>query len=220
MEGFNPTVPDARGIPACQSMSPTPIWCSSADTDGDGLSAVAENYLGTDSTIPDSDTDGIPDGMEVKYGLNPAVFDDPLEDTDGDGLPDILEIKNHSDPMVADAEFQSEFGYRYQVIPEPPDGGVTCYDFAVSNVQMVTTQSANGVQEGFNVIKLWFDQAPQANVTSDYGEWKEACVVTQFAPPTLRVPAGPEVDFTDGNFHLPYQITPDQYAKYCTPIPN
>ena len=147
---------------------------------------------------------------------------DPLTDTDGDGTPDYAEVRIHSDPMVADTEYQQEFGYTYQITAIPQDGGngVTCYDYSVSNVQMVTTQSANGVEEGYNVIKLYFDEAPQSNVADDYGVWKEACVLTQFAPPTLRVPAGPEVDLVDSDFTDLYNITPDLYTTECVTPPN
>ena len=37
----------------------------------------------TDPNHPDTDRDGLPDGIEVRYGTNPLLLD-----TDGDGLPD------------------------------------------------------------------------------------------------------------------------------------
>ncbi len=45
-----------------------------------------QEYLnGTDPTNPDSDNDGIPDGWEVQYGLDPLDPLDAVLDTDGDG---------------------------------------------------------------------------------------------------------------------------------------
>jgi hypothetical protein len=65
------------------------------DGDGDGLSNVEEELLGTDPDDPDSDDDGIVDGVEVRGG-NPANANDPANritdpldpDTDDDNLCD------------------------------------------------------------------------------------------------------------------------------------
>jgi hypothetical protein len=63
------------------------------DRDGDGLSNIQEeDEIGTDPNNPDTDGDGIPDGVEV-FGGNPADPrsnpTNPLNpDTDGDGLCD------------------------------------------------------------------------------------------------------------------------------------
>jgi MYXO-CTERM domain-containing protein len=46
------------------------------DGDGDGLSNVEEGTIGTDPEDPDTDDDGIKDGVEVRGG-NPANADDP-----------------------------------------------------------------------------------------------------------------------------------------------
>ena len=42
-----------------------------ADWDGDGLTNAEEQSAGTDMTKADSDGDGLPDGWEVRNGLNP-----------------------------------------------------------------------------------------------------------------------------------------------------
>ncbi|MER5751847.1 hypothetical protein [Streptomyces sp. NPDC002088] len=80
------------------------------DIDGDGLTNLKEQELGTSPTDPDTDGDGVSDGAEVAAGTDPLVPDqprppptpgdgdpDPTEpvptatDTDGDGLLDVLE---------------------------------------------------------------------------------------------------------------------------------
>ncbi|MGC4783506.1 hypothetical protein ACLQ3A_17820 [Micromonospora zamorensis] len=78
------------------------------DVDGDGLTNLDEQRLGTSPTDPDTDGDGATDGAEVAKGSNPLVADQPrapptpgdvppivpapnLDDTDGDGLIDIAE---------------------------------------------------------------------------------------------------------------------------------
>ncbi|NWF69257.1 MAG: protein kinase [Chloroflexi bacterium] len=55
-----------------------------SDTDGDGLNAAREAEFGTDPLNPDTDGDGLSDGVEV------IQFDtDPLNpDSDSDGVPD------------------------------------------------------------------------------------------------------------------------------------
>ncbi|MEX0326707.1 MAG: hypothetical protein AB3N33_11535, partial [Puniceicoccaceae bacterium] len=43
------------------------------DPDKDGLSNEQEETAGTDPQSPDTDNDGLDDGSEVAYGLNPLV---------------------------------------------------------------------------------------------------------------------------------------------------
>ncbi|MEQ9410094.1 MAG: Ig-like domain-containing protein [Fuerstiella sp.] len=44
---------------------------ASSDTDGDGLGDLAEQVLGTNSSLADTDNDGISDGAEIAQGLDP-----------------------------------------------------------------------------------------------------------------------------------------------------
>jgi hypothetical protein len=81
------------------------------DVDGDGLTNLDEQRLGTSPTDPDTDGDGLSDGAEVARGTDPLVFDQPRApplpgeappivtvptdtDTDGDGLPNLMEEDN------------------------------------------------------------------------------------------------------------------------------
>jgi hypothetical protein len=71
------------------------------DTDGDGLTDLAEGQLGTDPNLADTDSDGIDDGEEVNvYGSDPT-----LVDSDADGLDDGDEVNTHgTDPARADTD--------------------------------------------------------------------------------------------------------------------
>lgn len=70
------------------------------DADDDGLVDSGEVAAGTDLNNPDSDGDGITDGVEVS-----ELGSDPLSaDSDDDGIPDPGEIALGTDPIVADSE--------------------------------------------------------------------------------------------------------------------
>ena len=97
------------------------IWASRyavADSDGDGLSDLAERHVyGTNPNDADTDRDALPDGDEIRlHGTSPVDPDsdndglrdaeevfvtrtDPTDpDSDGGGLPDGWEVDNGLDP--------------------------------------------------------------------------------------------------------------------------
>jgi hypothetical protein len=187
------------------------------DTDGDGLSEFAEIYLGTRQELEDSDGDGVSDGMEVRYGLDPLEPNVAGIDTDGDGIPDDDELRADSDPTRRDRDFYERYGYQYTVtVAEKHPNGSTCYDFTVSNLQLVTPPNRSGVQQGYNLFKVWFSEAPESGVATDYGRWRTACAWAQYAPPTLRVPLGPELVLENDDFRRPPQLsTAEHYRTRC-----
>ena len=76
------------------------------DTDQDGLSDAAEQLIGTDPTIADSDGDTLSDGVELLR----LATDPMLDDSDGDGIYDNVELQGfyyadqhwYLDPMNPD----------------------------------------------------------------------------------------------------------------------
>jgi hypothetical protein len=70
--------------------------CQGTDTDHDGLSDSDEPTYGANPTNPDTDGDGLPDGVEVfTYGSNPL-----LVDTDDDNYTDPEEVALGKSPST------------------------------------------------------------------------------------------------------------------------
>ena len=80
----------------------TPASVSTRPPSGcDGLTDGAETFLHrTDPGVADTDGDGMPDGWEVAYGLNPTSGN-ASTDTDGDGVTDLDEYRQGRDPRTA-----------------------------------------------------------------------------------------------------------------------
>jgi hypothetical protein len=99
-----------------------------ADPDNDGLSNKAECAAGTNPRNPDTDGDGLLDGWEVSFGLNPLVAD-ATADADGDGFNNKIEYLYGSRPRDATSvpditvgivravrvDFATHVGVRYQL---------------------------------------------------------------------------------------------------------
>ena len=67
---------------------------AASDQDGDGLTYGLEYLINTAATDWDSDNDGLPDGWEWKYGLDPLSSsggDGAVGDPDGDGMSNLQE---------------------------------------------------------------------------------------------------------------------------------
>ena len=80
------TLNEQAGLKACPDFS--------QDSDRDGLGDCEENaLLRTDPQAFDSDSDGIADGLEVRFGMNPLDAADVYQDNDGDELPNIDEVR-------------------------------------------------------------------------------------------------------------------------------
>jgi len=93
------------------------------DTDADGLSDIMESILhGTDPFHPDTDGDGISDGWEVYYMLDPLNSSDWHLDQDGDGLNNTQEFEKGTNPNDSDTDGDGE-NDDTDIFPQDPNNG-------------------------------------------------------------------------------------------------
>jgi hypothetical protein len=86
------------GKPEIPPADATPPPSQNEDGDNDAISDEDEIFrTGTDPANPDSDGDGLGDGLEVYYGMNPLDAD-----MDRDGVSDGQEVANGTDPFFPD----------------------------------------------------------------------------------------------------------------------
>lgn len=183
------------------------------DDDGDGLLNCEERYFGTNSRLIDSDADGFPDDVEIRMGTNPAAAD-TLADADFDGALNGTELEAHTDPLHDDVADFSRIAYRTSLKLLRDDQslpGQLCYEFAVSNITLVPTGTALGLQEGTNTILFRVASAP-ADSPEDFGNHQVACVRPRYRiDPEVKTPSS-------GQMLLP--ITAFKKAWAQTPGPE
>ena len=112
----------------------------------------------------DTDGDGIPDGWELFYGLNPNVADATL-DPDGDGLDNLHEYIAHTDPRVPQSvlrvtafqpgtpgnyllTWQSVAGLNYRIFTASAPGGPFTFLKTVPSAGNGTTSTTVGAPAG------------------------------------------------------------------------
>lgn len=113
MLAFDPTTAFTEPPTACENLGGLPY----GDMDGDFVNDCEEALLGTVPYLPDSDGDGLPDGIEITMGTD-YISSDALKDVDGDGTPNGEEIVQHSDPRSSDAAAHLGNAYRYTIVDE------------------------------------------------------------------------------------------------------
>lgn len=164
------------------------------DRDNDGLHDCEERALGTLIDVVDSDADGFTDSIDYRFGLDPTVWDID-RDLDQDGIANGREIEWHLNPLVEQNDRQQRERYRYD---RPEIGatrdGRPCYSYDVRRLQLVPTtqnfdleaQGLTGI--GWNEIRL-FVLENLADDLSGIPLVRQACVRTRYVPPTFQIPA-------------------------------
>lgn len=181
------------------------------DSDGDELLDCEERFVGTSKVFVDSDADGTPDQVELRYLTNP-VNNDSKADLDFDGARNAEEIRGHSDPIVNDASDRSSIAYRYEVVQTGlTEDGRSCYDFKIENVTLAET-----VDGGKNRVLIYVDQAPFDDPT-DFGTFRVACVEQLYIAPDFRDPPYPVVEIGPDAFKRPTELVLDRDCESGTP---
>ncbi|TXT55439.1 MAG: exported protein of unknown function [Candidatus Thorarchaeota archaeon] len=92
---------------AGRTTAATLIFNTVPDYDEDGIDDISEwETYGTDPLDQDSDSDGMTDGWEVDYGLNP-LSNDASGDKDEDGLSNYNEYALGADPTCIDSDYDA-----------------------------------------------------------------------------------------------------------------
>ncbi len=159
-------------------LDPTDSNCDAAavgvDSDKDGLMDCEELVKGTNRLVPDTDLDGIPDGIEFLTNTNPLEAQQST-DTDFDGVVDWLEVQRHTNVTSNDEKIRERYSYQYNI----QDAGlvqinqgtemeshVRQFNFTISNIDVVETRgytTADGEvhQDGDNLIRFYLAEVPE-----------------------------------------------------------
>lgn len=146
------------------------------DTDQDGITDCEEDLVKTDVDDPDSDSDGIPDGIEVRYGTNPLDPVDSFLDPDHDGRSNFEEVKfntpiNYSNDIHIDSK-----SYQYKVVTKMK-ADTECYEITVSNIPHMDIKE--------NMLKIFVLENKTIN-TGGTGQGQQLFINTA----TLLIPRG------------------------------
>jgi hypothetical protein len=190
-KGFDPKDPE---LPA--------IGCTdSDDRDADGLVTCEEEFLKTDPLLPDSDGDRIPDGLELRLGLDPTVHDTHV-DHDFDGRFSGTEIRAGTSPRFVDDESVLMNQILYDVQPGPMNEDETrCYDFSVEGITLVPSLNLpDDAMSGTNRILIFVEEEP-SSMAGSRGLFHVACVEARYLGETYKdPPSGQILDVTPLRF--------------------
>lgn len=198
--GFDPTLP----TPGCEDPD------LRRDVDADGLAECEELILRTSTELFDTDADGLPDGLEVQVGSDPAR-PDALSDADLDGVRNGDEVRFHTSIAVPEANQRSKLAYRYRTESlGKNDEGESCYAFEVKNVQLGTPLARPGEagSYGRNDLLVYMAEAPFDD-PEDFGAFTIACVNARYVAPDFKDPPSGQVLLTPEDFKAPDELTPD-----------
>lgn len=172
-------------VPASGCSDPT-------DRDGDGLTGCEEAWLDTSPLLPDTDGDRVPDGLELRLGMDPAVHDTEV-DQDLDGRPAGEEVRDGTHPRLFDEGDALADTVRTTVQrSEEQAGGSACYNWNVSNLRLVTPLGAEVDTKGRNRIYFLAQEEPSS--AAGRGRMHLACVEARYLGETFKDPASGAIE--------------------------
>lgn len=147
-------IQDLYGIGSSPAPAPsvpsdnTPPSANRADKDQDGISDQDEALVtGTDPNNPDSDNDGLADGVEVSNRMNPL---DP--DMDHDGVSDGQEVEQGTDPFSPEQTDVSE-----QLQQDVSDFLTQAIELEIDAYRNSSAEIASSVMTGDPYVQLQSD---------------------------------------------------------------
>ncbi|MBN2529316.1 MAG: VWA domain-containing protein [Deltaproteobacteria bacterium] len=191
-----------RGFDPLDAQFPV-IFCSdNQDRDGDGLNACEEAFLKTDPILPDSDADGIVDGIEVRFGLDPTL-DDVALDHDFDGIPSGIEVMSGTHPQLYNEEEYLVDKVYYGMQTASEDADITCYDYDIVGLTLsVPLPVGSDNRNGMNRFRVFLQEEP-AGMAGSRGNFWTTCVEARYLGETFKDPP-------DGMIN---GLTRDQFVK-------
>jgi len=123
------------------------------DSDGDGLSNLAEYELGTNPIVQDSDGDGINDNEDTD-----PINTEP-DDIDGDGMPNTFEIQyglNEYDPTDAGLDSDN-------------DGLTNLQEYLAGTDPFNPDSDGNGIDDGFDHLVTYSETATWEKINNNAG---------------------------------------------------
>ena len=145
------------------------LFDGAEDADHDGVVDPTE----TDPTQEDTDGDGMPDGWETKYGLNPLSAADAAGDADGDTLSNLDEYNNGSKPNSADSDgdgMRDEWEVEHALDPARADAAEDADNDGLTNgeEEALGTDPNRSDSDGDGLPDLWERDNPAgADGTAD-----------------------------------------------------
>lgn len=171
-----------------------PAWgCADAeDRDGDGLSACEEAFLGTNVLLADSDGDRFPDGLELRFGLDPLEPDTRV-DHDLDGRFSGDEIRAGTHPWIFDEDLEQLDVVNQGVVQgDPRDDDTRCYDFTFSGITLVTPLDSE-VSKGRNRIYVYAHEEPEG-LAGRRGRTRIACAEARYLGSAFKAPVSGRIE--------------------------
>jgi hypothetical protein len=193
------------------------------DSDSDGLNDYDEIFIhSTDPNNPDSDFDCMPDGWELKYGLNP-LMDDAYDDYDNDGLINLDEYMHDTDPCNPDTDsdgMPDGWEVKYGLNPLTDDASDDCDNDGLTNIEEYMNNTfpdnpdsdKDGLNDGDEVLVYYSNPLNPDSDNDNLWDGYNITVEGFFHIGELSVGTNPNNPDTDGDGLNDY----DEFVLYHT----
>jgi hypothetical protein len=153
-------------------------WSGLTRLDSDGLSITEELQLGTNPRSNDTDGDGLNDGWEINYGLDPLIPTDIFLDRDSDGLNEEEEYRAGTNPRLVDTDGDTLSDYwEVKYGPDPlvhnslsadrdGDGLTEAEEYQLGTNPKSSDTDADGLPDGWE-LKYELDPLIHSDLTAD-----------------------------------------------------